>query len=805
MNIKLILIILFNKKMKKYHELVILTILFVFFLSCGKQHDYQRKTNFNDNWKFFFGDIPEAKDPDFNDEEWRVLELPHDWAVEFPPARSNPSGKANGFFVGGVGWYRKNFAAGSDWKDKTVYLLFDGIFMDSEIWINGKYKGRRNYGYINHVYNITKDLNYGKENTVAVRVDNSLQPSDRWYHGCGIYRDVELIVANPVHVKPWGTFIRTSSFSRAETEISITTNIVNTGDKPEKIKLISHIYHPEEGKVGVVNTNNLEIETAASVNQKISIENPDLWSTKNPVIYECVTDILTPGNTILDTYITEFGIRNAKFTPEKGFVLNGKKLMMKGVCLHHDLGAVGAEYYPSVMKRRLEILKEAGVNAIRLSHNPYDPHVLKLCDKMGFVVINELYDKWEKEWWQKDPFRKPFMETWEKDLTNFVLRDRNHPSVVLWSTGNETMEQLQDPERGLEIIKMLNEKFRKLDPTRPLTCAMHPHGELPSRLIHETDVVSYNYQLEMFDEWRKEYPEYIFLGSETKVYQESEPETWDSHDFSKNTWFMLSEPDAGQFIWTGIDYLGESIGWPDKGMQPGFINTCGFIKPYGQFTRSIYSEKPMVHITVHDQQKQKELESIDSWQLKWYGPPLVEHWNHQDDSVDLYIFSNQETVEVRLNDKLIATEKPGNYPGGVISLKIPFEQGEIRATAISNVKTAEHVLRTAGDPSKIFAEMIEYPDDNDYDKIVQFEISILDEEGTLCHVSDINIETEYDDNLIFLGADNGDMSDHQLFTEDSRTVRDGKCLFIFQRKEHEKPFRLKFTAEGLESWETGNI
>jgi beta-galactosidase len=791
--------------MKKYLFYIPLISVILLSSSCGKQHDYQRKMNFNEGWKFHYGDIPEAKDPSFQDEEWQNLTLPHDWAIEYPVAESNPSGTANGYFVGGVGWYRKSFDIEKKLDGQAIYLLFDGIFMDSEIWLNGNYKGKRNYGYINHVYDISEDLIYGEENTISVRVDNSIQPSDRWYHGCGIFRDVELVVANPVHVKPWGTFIRTSSFDPSESEIKITTEIVNNHDSPQKIKLISHIYHPKDGKVDVVNTGDIEVDEYISIDQTVSVENPDLWSVDNPVVYECVTDILTPGNTILDTYITEFGIRNAEFTPEKGFVLNGEKLMMKGVCLHHDLGATGAAYYPSLMKRRLEVLKEAGVNAIRLSHNPYDPHVLELCDKMGFVVIDELYDKWEKEWWMEDPFRKPFMETWEKDLTNFVLRDRNHPSVVLWSTGNETMEQLQDPERGLEIIKMLNTKFRELDPTRPITCAMHPHGELPSRLIHETDVVSYNYQVEMFDEWRNEYPDYIFLGSETKVYQEGKVESWKKLDFSKNTWFMLSEADAGQFIWAGIDYFGESRGWPDKGIRTGFINTCGFIKPYGQFQRSIYSEEPMVHITILDEQKRKELEALDTWQILWYGPPLVSHWNHDKDSVELYIFSNQEKVEIYLNEELYSTSYPGEFPGGVINLKVPYKKGEIRAVAYTNEKTSEHTLRTAGKPSKIYAERIEYPDASDYDGVVQFVVSVRDESGTLCHVSDFEITAEYDENLIFLGADNGDMSDHQLFTEDTRTVRDGRCLFVFKRKEPGKSFFLEFQSEGLESLQAGSI
>ncbi|MGC9342674.1 MAG: glycoside hydrolase family 2 TIM barrel-domain containing protein, partial [Bacteroidales bacterium] len=778
-----------------------LLIMASLLVSCGKQHDFQRKSKFNDNWKFFLGDPPEAFQPEFDDSRWRSLELPHDWAIELPVKEPNPGGTANGYFEGGIGWYRKSFEVPAQKEGKTLYLLFDGIFMDSEIWINGNYKGKRNYGYINQIYDITEDLNYGGKNVVAVRVDNSVQPSDRWYHGCGIYRDAELIEANPVHVKPWGSFIRNSVFDTLEAEMLITTDIMNKNEEPKKIKLISHIYHPEDGKVAVVNSGEITIGKELAVDQTVIIKKPDLWSPDNPVVYECVTDILTPSNTILDTYITEFGIRNAEFNPEKGFVLNGEKLIMKGVCLHHDLGATGAAYYPSIMKRRLEILKDAGVNAIRLSHNPYDPHVLSLCDKMGFVVYNEVYDKWEKEWWEENPYRKPFMETWEKDLTNFVLRDRNHPSVVIWSAGNETMEQLQDPERGVEIFNMLYAKFKELDPTRPVTCAMHPHGEDPSRLIHLSDVVSYNYRVEDFEQWRKEFPEYIFIGSETKVYRFRVPETYKTLDFSENSWFKLSEHDAGQFIWTGIDYLGESKGWPDKGMRTGFINTCGFMKPYGYFQKSIYSEKPMVHITVLNDSLRKQLENLDTWQASWYGPPLVSHWNHDKDSVDIYIFSNLDEIEVLLNGNSYVKEKTSDYPTGVVSVRVPYKEGEIEARASSDEHSASHRLTTSGAPVKLHGEATEYPEDKDYDRVVQVEISLLDKEGNLCTVSDIDVQAKYEGSVTFLGSDNGDMSDHRLYIEDSRLLKDGKCLFIFRRKFDGAAYNLRFNAEGYEAWE----
>ncbi len=685
---------------------LVISLLILFMLSsasCLRQHDYRRETNLDAGWKFHLGDIPGAEAPGYDDSQWRALDLPHDFSVEAGVKENNPSSTAGGYFEGGIGWYRKTLNIPGDYAGKTIYLFFDGVFMNGEVWVNGRKAGKRSYGYVSYYDDITSLVTPGKKNVVAVRVDNSGQPVDRWYSGSGIYRDVRLLAVNPVHVSPWGTYIRNLSVSDQKAEMIMTTSIRNVTSGKRPVQIISHIYDPSGQKVTVANSGIFNAGNTAGIDQVFTIESPDLWSPDHPVLYEAVTDILSDDNTILDTYTTRFGVRQAEFSPDSGFMLNGRKLMMKGVCLHHDLGCLGSAYYPEVMRTRLQTLKDCGVNAIRLSHNPYAPDVLDLCDEMGFVVIDEMYDKWETEWGGYRGTKEPFMKTWRNDLSDFVRRDRNHPSVVLWSVGNETTEQLDNPERGVEILEMLKDQVAMFDSTRPVTCALHPGGELPSRFIHHVDVVSYNYQVEHFREWKDQYPGYVFLGSETKVLQEGTVDDYNHPDFSKNTWFMLSPADAGQFIWAGIDYLGESRGWPDIGIRTGFINTCGDVKPYGYFTKSLYSHEPFMHLTVLDPKLAGELNALQTWQKIWYGPPLVEHWNFNEkdnDSLTVIPFTNVPEVELWLNGQSLGRKERSTSPGGVVMYRVPYRKGTLMARATDNGKVmAEDSLTTAADPA----------------------------------------------------------------------------------------------------------
>ena len=775
--------------------------LLIFSASCLRQHDHREITDLNNSWKFIRGDVVTAMNRSFDDAGWLTVDLPHDFSIGLPVSETNPSGTSGGYFEAGKAWYRKTFNLPVQASEKTIYLFFDGVYMNSEIWVNGKQAGSESYGYLSRYYDISNLILPGEENVLAVKVDNSDQPVDRWYSGSGIYRDVKLLVVNPVHIRPWGTFVRNTSFSPAETGMVLTSSICNNTGTEQDIKIISHIYNPGGHKIGVVNSGVIRCGKTCATDQNFTVANPDLWSPDHPVLYEAVTDILRSDNTILDTYTTKFGIRQAEFTADSGFVLNGRKLMMKGVCLHHDLGCLGSAYYGEVMRTRLQTLKDLGVNAIRLSHNPYASSVLDLCDEMGFLVIDEMYDKWASRWEGYIKLKEPFMDTWEEDLTSFLLRDRNHPSVVLWSVGNETVEQLDDPDRGVQILELLKNRLSRFDSTRMVTCALHPNGELPSRLMHHEDVVSYNYRVEKFAEWKEEFPEYVFLATETKAYQEDEPEDYGKPDFSKNTWFMLSHADAGQFIWAGIDYLGESPGWPDKGMHSGIINTCGYVKPYGYFTKSLYSKKPFVHLTILNQKKAKELNEFKSWQKKWYGPPLVSHWNFENsgiDSLDVIVFTNLPTVELNLNNRSLGIYRKSDFPGGVIVHRVLYKEGKLTARAWENEEiTVADSLQTAGTPDAIHVDTEEPRSADGRQRIVLCHVKIIDKHGVICPTGSITVKLENIGPAVLLGADNGDLADHRLYCEPECQVRDGKSLFIVKRTGKSGVIKLKFSAEGL--------
>ena len=785
-------------KLNPFHLLLFLPLMFT---SCLNHHDFRQEKDLDQNWKFHPGDAEGAEVAGFDDSGWRVLDLPHDFSIESVVKEDNPSGTAGGYFKGGIGWYRKVLDIPRDYAGKTIYLLFDGIYENGEIWVNGKKAGQRSYGYESSYYDITSLVTTGRKNLLAVRVENSGMPVDRWYSGSGIYRDVSLLAVNPVHIGPWGTYIRNLSFSPGKVEMIMTSSLQNHTGQKQSIKIISHIYNPGGQKVMVVNSGVLETGIKSQIDQVFTIDRPDLWSPEHPALYEAVTDILTPDNTILDTYITRFGVRDAEFLPDSGFVLNGKKLMMKGVCLHHDLGCLGSAYYPEVMKSRLRTLKDCGVNAIRLSHNPYAPDVLQMCDEMGFVVIDEMYDKWETEWGGYHGTRAPFMQTFRKDLGDFIMRDRNHPSVVLWSVGNETTEQLDNPDRGVEILQLLMDQVSMFDTTREITCALHPGGEFPSRYIDHLNVVAYNYRVEQFKTLKQTFPGKVFLGSETKVYQEGRVDDYHNLDFSKNTWFMLSPADAGQFIWAGIDYLGESRGWPDKGIRTGFINTCGEVKPYGYFTKSLYADKPFVQLTVLDASLADSMNNFRSWQKIWYGPPLVSHWNFETsspDSLQVVVFTNAPETEIILNGRSLGKRMKADYPGGVIILPVRYSAGTLTARAYKNNKVvAESSLQTAGKPARLKVVTQEPVSPDGRQKVIMCDITVTDAEGVTCPTDRyrVNLQTEGPAN--FLGADNGDMADHTLYSMPEREVRDGKCLFIVKKTGKPGRIKLHFSAQGL--------
>ena len=485
--------------MKKSLLFIILSCLAVFFNSCNRQEiNTRQRTSFNNNWKFSLGDVEGASVFTFDDSEWRQLNLPHDWAIEGEFSKDNPSGTGGGALPGGIGWYRKTFVADKAYAGKKVFIDFDGVYMNSEVFINGVSLGKRPYGYISFRYDLTPYLKIGEENVIAVRVDNQEQPNSRWYSGCGIYRNVWLTVTNPIHVDLWGTYVTTPQVSDKEATVSVCTSIKNEGAVDAEVKVVSSLLDAEGNRVGET-TSVLPIskDSVGTYQQTLNVDSPILWSVNNPYLYTLETEVWAGGK-LVDTYETTTGIRSFEFSAEKGFVLNGEQVKIKGVCMHHDLGCLGAAVNTRAIERQLEILQEMGCNGIRCSHNPPAPELLQLCDEMGFIVMDETFDMWRKKKTRYD-YSLYFNEWHERDLTDLMLRDRNHPSIFMWSIGNEVLEQWSDAnadtlsleeanmilnfghsaemlaKEGSEmsvnslLTKKLADMTRALDPTRPVT------------------------------------------------------------------------------------------------------------------------------------------------------------------------------------------------------------------------------------------------------------------------------------------------------------------------------------------------
>ena len=411
--------------------------------SCSGRTEGRERINFDKDWTFHLGEVAEASKPGFDDSAWRKLNLPHDWAIEGDFSKDNPSGTGGGALPGGIGWYRKTFKVNAEDEGRKFFIDFDGVYMNSEVFINGTSLGKRPYGYISFRYDMTPYLRYGEENTLAVRVDNAEQPNSRWYSGCGIYRHVWLTKTEPIHVAQWGTYA-TAQIEKEKAVLQMRTSIQNESTKAEKLTLRTRLVDGAGVKVAEVSSD-LEIQPGDTLTeaQTLDVEQPTLWTLEHPYLYTIETTILKGGKRVVDTYETTFGFRTFSFDAAKGFTLNGEPTKINGVCMHHDLGCLGAAVNTRAIERQLEILKEMGCNGIRCSHNPPAPELLDLCDRMGFIVMDEAFDMWRKRKTEHDYAR--YFNTWhERDLTDLVVRDRNHPSIFMWSIGNEVLEQWSD-------------------------------------------------------------------------------------------------------------------------------------------------------------------------------------------------------------------------------------------------------------------------------------------------------------------------------------------------------------------------
>ncbi len=755
--------------------------------------------NFDEGWKFFKGDSQNAQDPALNDKTWRMVDLPHDWSIEGIVSENEPAGGSGGYYPTGIGWYRKHFSVTKDDLNKNNLILFEGVYMNSDVWLNGQHLGNWPYGYNSFYYNINSFLKAG-ENILAVRVDNSKQPNSRWYSGSGIYRHVWMVRTGNLHIAPWGVYVTTPEITDQNAKVKADIRFENKLTKGTTASLILKIAD-EKGNQAGSGESSFQVQPGKeqSVSVNIEVTSPKLWSLESPVLYTLTSTIMVDGK-IVDEVRTPFGFRTIKYDVDKGFFLNGVHVRMNGVCLHHDAGCLGAAVPIKVWERRLQVLKDMGCNAIRGSHNPVASEFLDLCDRMGFLVMDEVFDEWKIPK-REFAYNKYFDDWSEKDIVAMVRRDRNHPSIVLWSAGNEIPEQSSD--NGSEMLKRLIDIFHKEDPTRPVTvaCDNIAADGRPAKIefLNLLDIVGYNY----VDRWherrelfysidRHDHPDWKMIGTESSsaggvrgsytlnsASGALNPNYNSRMIRAEQLWKFVSVNSyvVGDFMWTGIDYLGESR-WPAKSSSSGVIDLCGFPKDGYYFYQSQWTKKPMIHIFPH-------------W--NWTGI--------EGQVIPVLVYSNCDAVELFVNgksygEKRLEFPRQGNSGGWNsyasppvnattadlhLSWDVPFESGTVKAIGKKNGKVVcTEIIETTGKPAGIRLTVDSNELKADNQDVAHVKIEVIDDKGRRVPTADNLIQFKVSGNVKLLGLENGDPSDHELYQSGKRKVFNGMGLAIVQ-------------------------
>lgn len=828
------------------HLKQIILILFVLFCTAVSARKVE---SFNDGWKFSLdmGADESASAPGFDDSSWRTLNLPHDWAIEGDFDEHNPSGTGGGALPGGIGWYRKSFKVSEKERGQVFRIEFDGVYMNSSVYINGHLLGTRPYGYISFSYDMTPYINWGGDNVIAVKVDNSDQPNSRWYSGCGIYRDVRIVKTGLIRVAQWGTYVRTDRISQDKALVRLNVSVID--EEPIISKVIrtltvtSTVKDSNGKKVASSSTSRqLEFREVLDLEDSIWVEAPHLWSVDDPYMYTLVTNVSVNGKQI-DTYETPFGIRTIEFRADSGFYLNGEHVRINGVCNHHDLGCLGAATNERAIERQLQILKGMGCNGIRCSHNPPSPILLDLCDRMGFLVMDEAFDMWRRRKTDRDYAR--FFDDWyERDLTDLVVRDRNHPSIVLWSIGNEVLEQWSDAkadtlslEQANLILNMghsedqlaqegemsvnslitarLAEIIKELDPTRPVTAGCNEPS--PGNHLFRSgaiDVIGYNYHNQNVPSVPRLFPGKPFIITEsvsalmTRGFYEmpsdqlmTRPVRWDrpyfnesfscsAYDNVRTPWgshheenliFLNSQPFvAGQYIWTGFDYIGEPTpyGWPARSSYFGIVDLAGFPKDIYYLYQSEWTDTPVLHLFPH-------------W--NWEPGEQVDMWCYYNNADEVELFINGVSQGIRRKDAEHLH----------VVWNVTFEPGTVKVVARKDgVETASREIHTAGEPAQIRLTPDRSKIKSNGTDLSFVTVEILDKDGNLCPNADNLVQFEVSGKGFIAGVDNGSPISLERFKDNKRKAFYGKCLVVVQNDGKSGKIELKAQSEGLNHAQT---
>jgi beta-galactosidase len=777
----------------------------------GQKASPRERTSFNEGWKFALTTDSTARLISFDDKEWRALNVPHDWSIEGQFDKDNPSGVGGGALPGGTGWYRKTFEIAPADRGKYLFLEFDGVYCNSEVWVNEKYLGKRPNGYISFGYDITPHLRYGSDNLVVVKVDNSRQPNSRWYSGSGIYRNVWLTKTNPTFIDR--VYITTPSVHAAKAELSVATELTNKGESDVTGILETTVIDDKGNKVGSTSSEfSISGSESRKILQRVEVLNPALWSIDNPFLYTVRSEIRSGAESI-DRFETKTGIRTFSFDSVNGFSLNGKPTKILGVCNHHDLGSLGSAINTRALERQLEIMKGMGVNAIRTSHNPPAPELLDLCDRMGFIVMDEMFDMWKKKKTTYD-YSNNWNEWYEKDLRDFIIRDRNHPSVIIWSVGNEIGEQWDST--GTEIARELANIVRELDPTRPITTANNEAQPYNSIIRSGAlDLIGYNYNHRDYAGFLQRYPGKKFIATETtsalatrghydmpsdsirrwplswdKLFTEGNKDnTVSAYDNVSAPWGSTHEETwrvmrrhphlSGMFIWTGFDYLGEPTPyvWPSRSSYFGVVDLAGFPKDSYYLYQSEWTAKPVLHLFPH-------------W--NWKAGQTVDLWAYYNnaDEVELFLNGTSQGIRRKKNDDLH------------VMWRLKFVPGEVRVVSRKNGgEVLVREIRTAGPAARIILQADRNNISADGNDLSFITARIHDKDGNIVPYAESRIAFSVQGKGTIAATDNGDPTSHESFQSPSRKAFHGLALLIVRASSDPGTLVVKAESPGLESAE----
>lgn len=782
-------------------------------MAAAAQSGPRQKVSLNFDWAFHAGDTPNAAAPETDTRDWQTVNLPHDFQISQPWVAPDKAEKADNsdqaanvksrlsaraFKEMGTGWYRRVITPDPSWRGRHITLDFGGIMLTGDVYLNGQRIGGTDYGYLGFETDITKLLDYGHPNILAVKADTGEPNNSRWYTGGGLFRDVNLIITDEaLRFTRHPICVTTPDVSADRATVKIEATLACALNDKD-IRLVTRITAPD-GTTLRTDTVSRQFRRAQRTNtylaDSFAVSSPRLWSCESPQLYTAHVSILRQDGTEADLVSQTFGIRKIEFSPEFGFKLNGKKVILKGIANHHTLGALGAAAYPRAIEKRLQLLRSFGFNHIRTSHNPYSEDFLDLCDRYGFLVVDELYDKWLTQY---AGGRKPWTELWQHDVPEFVQRDRNHPSVIVWSLGNElqTYWSLPFADWGVTPYRLQKTLLRRYDTTRPITVAMHPRGRsqetdsLPAPLVHETDIAAYNYRYMYFPGDSRRFPNLMFYQSEANTAM-----------MGPNYFDMDLDKVLGLAYWGMIDYLGESNGWPAKGWTNGVFDISLNPKPNAYFLKSIFQEdQPLVHIGIIDS------DDNTVWNDVRVGTQgLSDHWNRRPGStLDLYTYTNADEVELTVNGRSLgrkANNRADSKARNRIKwTNIAYEPGRIEAIARTAGKiVARHKIETTGEATRLTAEGDRTDWRADGTDLLHVAVSAVDKKGRRVQTAADKLTFKVEGPADIVGVINGDITSPELTVGDTRSLYRGTATVILRSRREAGTVTLTATTAKLKT------